>query len=121
MKTLKSPTAHRGRDAEEELRRLQHRFRPISRRYDRPIKLRRLLRKASVPVMAAIAAVMLYLGLTTQFPGLQTMAREHRTFYRNCDAARAAGVAPIRIGEPGYRPQLDHDRDGWACEPWPRR
>ena len=38
--------------------------------------------------------------------------------YPNCDAARAAGVAPIRIGEPGYGAHLDRDNDGVACEPY---
>ncbi|WP_312527984.1 excalibur calcium-binding domain-containing protein [Paracoccus sp. (in: a-proteobacteria)] len=36
--------------------------------------------------------------------------------YRNCAAARAAGAAPIRVGEPGYRRALDRDGDGIACE-----
>ena len=39
-------------------------------------------------------------------------------FYANCDAARAAGAAPMRRGAPGYRLDLDRDRDGTACEPW---
>lgn len=39
-------------------------------------------------------------------------------FYRNCDAARADGAAPIRRGEPGYRSELDRDNDGVACEPY---
>jgi hypothetical protein len=39
-------------------------------------------------------------------------------YYRNCDEARAAGAAPIRRGEPGYRPPLDRDDDGIACEPY---
>lgn len=43
-----------------------------------------------------------------------------RAYYRNCDAARAAGVAPLYRGDPGYRPKLDRDRDGIACEPYPR-
>lgn len=38
--------------------------------------------------------------------------------FRNCAAARAAGAAPIRIGEPGYGPHLDRDGDGVACEPY---
>lgn len=38
-------------------------------------------------------------------------------YYRNCTAARAAGAAPIYIGEPGYAPHLDGDSDGIACEP----
>jgi hypothetical protein len=37
-------------------------------------------------------------------------------FYKNCDAARAAGAAPLRKGEPGYRSKLDRDGDGVACE-----
>ncbi|WP_427969603.1 excalibur calcium-binding domain-containing protein [Altererythrobacter sp.] len=39
-------------------------------------------------------------------------------YYRNCDEARRAGVAPMRRGEPGYRPALDRDNDGIACEPY---
>jgi hypothetical protein len=36
--------------------------------------------------------------------------------YENCDAARAAGAAPIAQGQPGYRTELDRDSDGVACE-----
>ncbi len=36
--------------------------------------------------------------------------------YKNCDAARAAHAAPIYRGQPGYRIQLDRNRDGVACE-----
>jgi hypothetical protein len=38
--------------------------------------------------------------------------------YRNCDAARRAGVAPIYRGDPGYSTRLDGDLDGIACEPY---
>ena len=37
-------------------------------------------------------------------------------YYRNCSAARAAGAAPIRDGDPGYAGHLDRDGDGVACE-----
>ncbi|MFI1936979.1 excalibur calcium-binding domain-containing protein [Streptomyces purpureus] len=37
-------------------------------------------------------------------------------YYKNCDAVRAADAAPIRRGEPGYRPGLDRDGDGIACD-----
>ena len=37
-------------------------------------------------------------------------------YYPNCKAARAAGAAPIYAGQPGYRPGLDRDGDGVACE-----
>ncbi|WP_432564965.1 excalibur calcium-binding domain-containing protein [Kineococcus sp. SYSU DK003] len=44
---------------------------------------------------------------TTPAPGVH---------YANCDAARAAGAAPVHRGEPGYRAALDRDGDGIACE-----
>ncbi|RLP57865.1 calcium-binding protein [Kocuria rhizophila] len=31
--------------------------------------------------------------------------------------ARAAGMAPLYAGSPGYRTGLDGDGDGVACEP----
>jgi endonuclease YncB( thermonuclease family) len=37
-------------------------------------------------------------------------------YYGDCDAARAAGAAPIRVGQPGYRKGLDRDGDGTACD-----
>jgi uncharacterized protein YraI len=37
-------------------------------------------------------------------------------YYKNCDAARAAGAAPVLRGEPGYGPHLDRDGDGIGCE-----
>lgn len=38
------------------------------------------------------------------------------TGYENCDAARAAGAAPVRRGDAGYGPHLDGDGDGISCE-----
>ena len=37
-------------------------------------------------------------------------------YFANCTAARAAGAAPIYLGQPGYRAALDGDKDGVACE-----
>ncbi|WP_285113728.1 DUF1524 domain-containing protein [Leifsonia sp. fls2-241-R2A-40a] len=37
-------------------------------------------------------------------------------YYANCDAVRAAGAAPIHIGQPGYSRKLDRDGDGIGCE-----
>ncbi|WP_278314951.1 GmrSD restriction endonuclease domain-containing protein [Lolliginicoccus levis] len=37
-------------------------------------------------------------------------------YYANCSAVKAAGAAPIRIGEPGYSTKLDRDGDGIGCE-----
>jgi Excalibur calcium-binding domain len=47
-----------------------------------------------------------------------TSSRNGSTYYANCNAARAAGAAPIYRGEPGYRSALDRDNDGIACEPY---
>lgn len=43
-------------------------------------------------------------------------AKADDVYYKNCAAARAAGAAPILQGQPGYRPALDRDGDGIACE-----
>jgi len=37
-------------------------------------------------------------------------------YYANCAAAKAAGAAPLRRGQPGYSSALDRDGDGIACE-----
>ena len=42
-------------------------------------------------------------------------------YYSNCTEAWNAGAAPIYRGEPGYRIDLDRDKDGIACEKRPSR
>jgi micrococcal nuclease len=37
-------------------------------------------------------------------------------YYQNCTAARDAGAAPVRRGDPGYASHLDRDNDGIGCE-----
>jgi len=49
----------------------------------------------------------------------QLSATENSVHYAGCDEARAAGAAPIYRGSPGYRPGMDGDGDGIACEPQP--
>lgn len=36
--------------------------------------------------------------------------------FANCMAARDAGAAPVRRGDPGYSAKLDRDGDGVGCE-----
>ena len=36
--------------------------------------------------------------------------------FASCSAARAAGAAPVRVGDPGYGRHLDRDGDGVGCE-----
>jgi len=50
-------------------------------------------------------------------PGTASAA-QGSVHYRNCDAARAAGAAPVRYGDPGYASHLDRDGDGVGCEPY---
>jgi hypothetical protein len=38
------------------------------------------------------------------------------TSFGSCAQAKAAGVAPLHAGEPGYSRKLDRDGDGVACE-----
>lgn len=50
-------------------------------------------------------------------PGQTSEEIEATQYFANCDAARAAGKAPLMSGQPGYRPELDPDGDGVACQP----
>ena len=82
-----------------------------------------VIKKTAFWLLLLVAMV----AVRNQFP-LQTLSSAESVsqpglaeiHYRNCAAARAAGAAPIHIGEPGYEPRLDADNDGIACEPWPR-
>lgn len=73
--------------------------------------------------------VMLYFALSDEFKARHPLPSDGRPFggcvdpepdpdpvYANCDAVRAAGAAPIRRGDPGYRSGLDRDNDGIGCE-----
>ncbi|WP_347878339.1 excalibur calcium-binding domain-containing protein, partial [Actinomyces sp. ZJ308] len=42
--------------------------------------------------------------------------KPQKEYYANCKEARAAGAAPMYQGDPGYRPDLDRDKDGIACD-----
>ncbi len=52
-------------------------------------------------------------GAATSSPGASAGSEP---YYANCDDARAAGVAPINRGDPGYRAALDPNGNGIACE-----
>ncbi|WP_192937665.1 excalibur calcium-binding domain-containing protein [Sinorhizobium meliloti] len=72
-------------------------------------------------VTAAAAALLSV--LTGDLPAIaqanndgQAASEPGEVYFANCAAARAAGAAPIRAGEPGYRRKLDRDGDGVACE-----
>ncbi|MEJ2887535.1 excalibur calcium-binding domain-containing protein [Actinomycetospora aeridis] len=58
---------------------------------------------------AGVSAVLL---LGTAGPALAAPS----VYYANCSEAFAAGAQNIPAGTPGYRPALDRDDDGFACD-----
>jgi Excalibur calcium-binding domain len=93
---------------------------PLSARYYRDGRARRLLEKW-VAALAIASLIFICLLLAAQFDWISAATPSRPSdagiYYPDCAAARAAGAAPIHIGEPGYRPELDADSDGTACEP----
>jgi hypothetical protein len=56
-------------------------------------------------------------GKGTYMPPSQPAAQDQQpTYYANCTDARAHGATNIPQGSPGYRPELDADHDGFACD-----
>ncbi|WP_375292722.1 excalibur calcium-binding domain-containing protein [Sphingomonas melonis] len=47
---------------------------------------------------------------------LSPAAESAVVYYPGCDAVRAAGKSPLFRDQPGYRPEMDGDGDGVACE-----
>lgn len=55
-------------------------------------------------------------SIATPSPAWVTVWVPGGPYYANCDAVRAAGAAPIYLGQPGYEKHLDRDGDGVGCE-----
>src|SRR6478735_8006764 len=68
---------------------------------------------APAPAPAAVAPAPVAPAPVAPVPAAPAPAA---AYYANCAAARAAGVAPLYAGQAGYRPALDRDSDGVACE-----
>ena len=62
-----------------------------------------------------IGAVALIAVVVAGFLMLRGGGTEEMLF-ESCDDVRAAGAAPIRVGDPGFREQFDGDGDGVGCE-----
>lgn len=45
-----------------------------------------------------------------------TVAQASSVTFPNCTALRAVHPGGVGKGHPAYRPELDRDSDGWACE-----
>ncbi|WP_246028030.1 excalibur calcium-binding domain-containing protein [Paenibacillus xylaniclasticus] len=52
----------------------------------------------------------------TVTPNPTTPTNPSTVYYKSCEAAKAAGAAPLYKGQPGYSTALDRDKDGVACE-----
>ena len=99
---------------------------------DRLARLRRGFRKSSTsPRVKRVGRGIRQLGLVSFgfCVGASTMValdrfqldgdmRATATYYSNCREAIQDGAAPIYRGSPSYRPPLDADNDGVACEPY---
>lgn len=76
--------------------------------------------KATETTATAATAQPTFSPPSTQTAEAQPTAKEtmqqSEVYYKSCAEAKAAGVAPMRKGEPGYRPELDRDKDGVACD-----
>jgi len=113
-----------GLNADERADRLRDRFKAVSRRIDRALRLRRLqahLRKRAIWIWAVLGILVGgYIGLAAASPWPMGLTIRHLLAARNCDMARAVNLAPAYRGAPGYWARNDADDDGIACEPWPR-
>lgn len=96
------------------------RFQAAVRRYARSTNVHRLYGRFKVPILIALAAGTILGGIAVMSPWPVTTTLRHIAAAPNCTAARAVGLAPAYRGQPGYWTKHDRDKDGWACEPWPR-
>jgi hypothetical protein len=116
-------------DPETELSRLKGRSQKVSSRYFRRVKLQRSYRFTILVVLAAVGSFAVTMGVMTlqpwsalsSSPWTAAMHAKHLAAYADCAAVRAVGLASAYRGQPGYWPQHDRDKDGIACEPYPRR
>ncbi|WP_082837044.1 excalibur calcium-binding domain-containing protein [Labrenzia sp. OB1] len=101
-------------------RRLKDRFKAVSNKSFRSSAspARHGWIKLLAVAVALVAAV--YFALPIFSPWPRNVTLRHIVSFANCDTARAVGLAPANRGEPGYWSKLDADRDGIACEPFPR-
>ena len=89
-----------GPGSEERLRRLKRRFRAVSARDERAIRLRSVYRVSMIAVLAAIGAFTLCWGLLSLSPWPPMITLRHIASFPNCDAARAVGLAPAYKDSP---------------------
>lgn len=86
-----------------------------------PWNRRPAIRWSTVALVFAAAALGAQLGVweydRIEARKLALSAIPQGKTWRSCGEVRAAGVAPLFPGDPGYNLFLDADGDGVACEP----
>lgn len=110
-----------GCDLQAEMARRRQRHTAIAR--GRRHRRRLLDRLRPLAGGVALAAVFVAVPLAWEIadsPWGPLVTVRHLAAGLNCAAARAVGLGPARRGEPGYWSSHDADRDGIACERWPR-
>jgi hypothetical protein len=70
----------------------------------------------AAPAPAAVPAAQVPAAVPVAPAQVQMAPAPAAVSYANCTAVRAAGAAPIHIGQPGYSTKLDRDGDGIGCE-----
>jgi hypothetical protein len=70
-------------------------------------------RATGIQLLIGCATVALWCGIAVR----ATPAAIAGPPYQSCDEARADGRSSIPYTDPAYRPELDLDGDGLACEP----
>lgn len=110
---------------EKRLAHLRARFRraePRKARFKAWKSLRRFSRTAGLITLGAAIGGGTFLALDNDRPpDAERQLSSRETYYDTCRDAFQDGHANIRSGEPGYRPELDADGDGLACEPYAPR
>ena len=77
-----------------------------------------------IPIVGALIALIVHASSSSNSSAnyVESASGSSKSvYYRDCDAARSAGAAPMYRGEAGYRSALDRDGDGVACEPYKGR
>jgi hypothetical protein len=73
------------------------------------------MHRATIPLAAAATFVAVAASRALP-PGRPARRKAASVYFSGCNEVRAAGLAPLLRGEPGYRPEMDGDDDGIACE-----
>lgn len=91
---------------------------PLPRVDDLPQRRQfRIPRFSAFARLTALGSIFVFLAVLFGDKYIAQVENRMPVYYRNCDHARAAGAAPILRYSPDYRPELDADLDGIACEP----